>query len=80
MFPAGEEKGSVCNACERLTSGVRVPTVPEKQIDRIRNEAKYRLQIYTGGKYKVVYIDDARQLCRSLPDAVINRMQVLVSS
>ena len=41
---------------------VRVPTVSEKQIDRIRNEAKHRPQIYVGGKYKVVYIDDARQL------------------
>jgi len=39
-----------------------VPTVSEKQIDRIRNETKYRQQIYMGGKYKVIYIDDARQL------------------
>lgn len=41
---------------------VRVPTVPEKQIDKIRNETKNRQQIYLGGKYKVIYAKDARQL------------------
>ena len=39
----------------------RVPTVPEKQIDRIRNEAKHRPQIYVGGKYKV----NIRKRCKA---------------
>ena len=39
----------------------RVPTVPEKQVDRIRNEAKHRPQIYVGGKYKV----NIRKRCKA---------------
>lgn len=58
----GKKKAPFVTLVSASRLEVRVPTVSEKQIDRIRNETKHRPQIYVGGKYKVVYIDDARQL------------------
>lgn len=45
MSPGWEkDKDSVCNACECFHARSRVPTVPEKQIDRIESQ-KLRQQI-----------------------------------
>ena len=45
MFPAGgKEKAPFVTLVSAITSGVRVPTVPEKQIDKIVGQ-KSRPQI-----------------------------------